>query len=250
MPTFEELLAEGEAEPVEGWDFSFFEGRATEERPSWGYLRLLSERMAEATTALDVQTGGGEVLTLVAHRPPRLAATESWLPNVKVAKRNLASFGAAVVAVGDDCLPFADETFDLVVSRHPVTTAWSEIGRVLLPGGRYFSQQVGVGSNRELTDYMMGPQPVSQARSSVRHRSHAVAVGLQVVDLQEQSLRVVFHDIGAVVYFLRKVLWTVPGFSVGRYRDRLRALHEEIETNGPFVAHSRRFLIEAEKPPR
>jgi hypothetical protein len=30
---FEELVAEGAAVPLEGWDFSWFEGRATEERP-------------------------------------------------------------------------------------------------------------------------------------------------------------------------------------------------------------------------
>src|SRR6516165_3050397 len=30
---FETLVAEGAAVPVEGWDFSWFEGRATEERP-------------------------------------------------------------------------------------------------------------------------------------------------------------------------------------------------------------------------
>lgn len=34
---FDELVAEGESVPVRGWDFSWFEGRATEERPSWGY---------------------------------------------------------------------------------------------------------------------------------------------------------------------------------------------------------------------
>ncbi|MGH3754204.1 MAG: hypothetical protein ACRDRP_16220 [Pseudonocardiaceae bacterium] len=35
--TFEELLGEGESVPVEGWDFSWFDGRATEERPLCGY---------------------------------------------------------------------------------------------------------------------------------------------------------------------------------------------------------------------
>ncbi|MGH3302872.1 MAG: SAM-dependent methyltransferase, partial [Streptosporangiaceae bacterium] len=34
--TLQELVAEGAAVPVEGWDFSWFEGRATEERPAWG----------------------------------------------------------------------------------------------------------------------------------------------------------------------------------------------------------------------
>lgn len=38
---YEELVAEAVAAPTEGWDFSWFDGRATEERPSWGYARLM-----------------------------------------------------------------------------------------------------------------------------------------------------------------------------------------------------------------
>jgi hypothetical protein len=50
------------------------------------------------------------------------------------------------------------------------------------------------------------------------------------------------------VHFLRKVIWTVPDFSVDRYRDRLAAMHRRITEEGPFVSHSRRFLIEARRP--
>ena len=57
-----------------------------------------------------------------------------------------------------------------------------------------------------------------------------------------------FYDVGAVVYFLRKVLWTVPGFTVAAYRDRLAALHKQIQRDGLFAAHAQRFLIEAVKP--
>ena len=84
-----DLVAEGAAEPVEGWDFSWFAGRATEERPAWGYSQLLGERMADAKVALDVQTGGGEVLAAVPRPAPVLVATESWPPNLAVAQRNL-----------------------------------------------------------------------------------------------------------------------------------------------------------------
>jgi SAM-dependent methyltransferase len=56
-------------------------------------------------------------------------------------------------------LPFANGTFDLVVSRHPVGVRWDEVARVLKPGGAYFSQDVGHGSVGELTEFMMGPQP-------------------------------------------------------------------------------------------
>ncbi len=134
------------------------------------------------------------------------------------------------------------------MSRHPTTTLWGEIARVLEPGGAYLSQQVGAGSNRELIDFLMGPQPVSQARSAQRAVEAARAAGLVVVDLREQALRAVFKDVGAVVYFLRKVIWTVPGFTVDRYRDQLARLHGRIQAEGPFVAHAQRFLIEARKP--
>ena len=117
--------------------------------------------MARAAAALDVQTGGGEVLAGIPRPPPRLAATESWPPNIAAAKRNLRPLGASVIAADDEAgLPFREASFDLVVSRHPTVAVWPEIARVLRPGGTYLSQQVGAGSNRELTDFMMGPQPV------------------------------------------------------------------------------------------
>ena len=250
--SFAELVAEAEAEPVEGWDFSWLEGRAAEERPSWGYARNLVPRLASAGAVLDVQTGGGEVFAealAAAGAPGVVAATESWRPNVELARARLEPFAATVVEVPDDAaLPFDADTFDLVVSRHPTVVAWPEIARVLRPGGTYFSQQVGAGSNRELTDFMMGPQPVSGRRAPARAVADAEAAGLNVADLRQETLEVRFYDVGAVVYFLRKVLWTVPGFTVEGYRDRLRALHGHIGRSGSFVSHAERFLIEARKP--
>ncbi|MGH9081650.1 MAG: class I SAM-dependent methyltransferase [Acidimicrobiales bacterium] len=250
---FEQLLAEGAAVPVEGWDFSWFEGRATEERPSWGYTATLVGRIGAAAAVLDIQTGGGEVfaevLTRAGARPPTMAVTESWGPNLEIATRTLAPFGLAVVGAPDDApLPFPADRFDLIVSRHPTVTVWDEIARTLKPGGTYLSQQIGAGSNRELIDFMMGPQPVSDRHHVDRARAQAERAGLEVVDLRHESLRAVFSDIGAVVHFLRKVVWTVPGFSVDAYRPRLRQLHEDIETHGPFVSHAQRFLIEAHRP--
>ncbi len=205
--------------------------------------------MASATAALDIQTGGGEVLAQIPHPPRTLVATESWPPNVEVARRHLRPLGADVVEVEDDAdLPFPGASFDLVVSRHPVLVRWDEIARVLQPGGTYLAQHIGAGSNRELTDVMMGPQPVGQGRSPQRAIGAAKAAGLIVVDLREQALRVTFNDIGAVVHFLRKVLLTVPGFTVEGYRDHLARLHDRIQSEGPFVSHAQRFLIEARKP--
>ncbi|URM97182.1 methyltransferase domain-containing protein [Actinomadura madurae] len=249
--SFEELVAEAEAVPTEGWDFSWFEGRATEARPSWGYQRSMGERMASASAALDIQTGGGEVLAGVPERPPLCVATEAWPPNVAKATDLLHPLGTVVVAAPEEPpLPFADEAFDLVVSRHPVKPYFEEIARVLRPGGTYFAQHVGPASVFELVEYFRGPQP-EETRNS-RHpdleRTRADAAGLEVVDVRTERLRMEFYDVGAVVHFLRKVIWMVPGFTVAAYLPQLKELHEQIVAEGPFVAHSTRTLIEARKP--
>ena len=174
----------------------------------------------------------------IARAPARLVATESWPPNVAVARDRLRPVGAHVVAVADSpALPFVDGAFDLVVSRHPVVVLWDEIARVLRPGGTYFSQQIGPGTNRELTDFFMGPRPVNQRRSAASARAAAEAAGLEVMDLRDCALRVEFFDVGAVVYFLRKVLWTVPGFTPEAYADRLRAMHEHIRARREVHRH-------------
>jgi SAM-dependent methyltransferase len=249
----DKLLEEGDSEPVEGWDFSWLSGRATEARPSWKYFESLTKRMSTAQAVLDVQTGGGERfaenLSRIQQHPKTLAATESWPPNIEIARTTLDPFGVSVVEVPDDAvLPFEGETFDLVCSRHPTVTLWTEIERVLRSGGIYFSQQIGAGTNSELTDFIMGPQPISTTQSLDRAISLAMVTGLEVIDAREESLPVVFFDIGAVVYFLRKVIWTVPDFSVVKYRERLIQLHGYIDQHGSFNSHSQRYLIEAMKP--
>jgi SAM-dependent methyltransferase len=265
VATFDELLAEGAAVDVAGWDFSWFEGRATEERPPWGYAGLLGARMSAlagvpGAAALDLPTGGGEVLATIPAAPPRLVATESWPPNIEVASRNLARLGAQVVPVPDElsCLPFEDASFDLIVSRHPVAVPWDEAARVMKPGGSYLSQDVGDGSVRELSEFMMGPRPsagpegpLPETDGPTRDPKWSVLAaeraGLTVMDLREFRGRMEFFDVAAVVHFQRKVIWIVPGFTVDAYRDRLRALHERIQADGPFVATTVRFLIEARK---
>ncbi|MFC4031909.1 methyltransferase domain-containing protein [Streptomyces polygonati] len=249
--TFDELVAEADSVSVDGWDFSWLDGRATEQRPSWGYQRLMGERLARVDAALDLQTGGGEVLAGVPVLPPVMAATESWPPNLARATALLHPRGAVVVADSDEPpLPFADAAFDLVTSRHPVTVWWDEIARVLRPGGSYLAQHVGPASAFELVEFFLGPQPpeVREGRHPDGARKAAGAAGLDVVDLRPETLRMEFLDIGAVVYFLRKVIWMVPGFTVAEYRDRLRDLHRIIAADGLFVTHSRRYLIEARKP--
>jgi SAM-dependent methyltransferase len=251
--TFDEEIAEGLAVPTDGWDFSWFAGRATEERPGWGYVRLCAERLGTVDAVLDVDTGGGEVFAEAlgrATRVPRtVRATEGWAPNHVLASAALAPFGGVVSRVDDVAapLPFDDGTFGLVLSRHPVSFPYAEAARVLAPGGTLLVQEVGAGSNRALYEFLMGPQEDRDAEYLDGLGAVVAGAGLDVVRLQDALTRVEFFDLAAVVHFLRKVLWTVPDFTVERYRDRLRDLHDHIAEHGSFVCHSRRTLVEARR---
>ncbi|NHN57433.1 class I SAM-dependent methyltransferase [Calidifontibacter sp. DB0510] len=245
MRSYEELVAEAQAAEVDGWGFGFLDGRATEERPPWGYAGLLARRLAQVGSALDLDTGGGEVLNEAATLPPRMAVTEAWPPNAEHARALVGPRGVEVHETDTERLPFSDNSFELVSARHPVVPPWREIERVLQPGGRYFAQHVGPASAFELIEFFLGPLPEARrGRDPRREAADAEAAGLQVLDLRTARLRMEFFDIGAVVWILRKCVWWVPDFTVERYEDKLRSLDAVIRREGVFVAHSTRHLIE------
>ena len=250
---FDALVREGSAEPIEGWDFSWFDGRAIEDRPSWGYAGRLAPLYSAAEAVLDLQTGGAEVyaeaLAAADPRPSAVLATESWSPNLELARARLADFGGRVYQVPDDAdLPFTDASTDVVSSRHPTATRFDEIARVLRAGGTFISQQVvGLTTNRELYEFFLGPQDHDAEDGLRRIREGVAEAGLRLDDLRYEETRVEFFDVGALVYFLRKVPWTVPDFTVERYRDKLIEAHAEILQNGAFVSYSRHALVVATK---
>jgi SAM-dependent methyltransferase len=246
--SFEEFINEAESAPIAGWDFSFLDGRATEERPSWRYFDRVAERTRQVSSLLDLQTGTAQMLRALPRLPPLTVATEAYEPSVAIAEPRLRRRHAHLLVTRDDSLPIAEGIFELLTSRHPVYTAWAEIARVLRPGGVYFSQQVGPHSLRDLSEFLMGPLPAESGRDPALAVDAAGRAGLVVTDLRYERPRTVFFDIGAVVYLLRLVVWIVPAFTVDRYRDRLRALHDQIERDGAFVTTASRFLIEAVRP--
>ncbi|HEY3926647.1 MAG TPA: class I SAM-dependent methyltransferase [Acidothermaceae bacterium] len=247
MRSFDDLVDEAESVDVSGWDFGWLDGRASEQRPPWGYSRLVALRLREVHTALDIDTGGGELIAEMPHLPNSMVVTEAWAPNVERAQRTLSPRGVRVVAVKQGAeLPFPDSSFELVTSRHPVKPDWSEIARVLVPGGTYLAQHVGPASAFELIEHFLGPKPDgSLDRDPQREAAAAQAAGLHIEELRTARCRMEFCDIGAIVYILRKCVWWVPDFTVDRYRDALRQLDGYIRQHGAFVAHSTRTLFDA-----
>ena len=54
MRDFDQLLSEAESADVSGWGFGWLAGRAVEQRPPWGFARLLAESAAAAAVGLNV----------------------------------------------------------------------------------------------------------------------------------------------------------------------------------------------------
>jgi SAM-dependent methyltransferase len=210
---------------------------------------MLAARLARARAALDIDTGGGEVVAEARTLPARMCVTEAWPPNAARARELLAPRGVEVYeTAGGGALPFPDASFDLVTSRHPIRPAWAQVHRVLEPGGVYFAQHVGPGSAFELIEFFLGPLLRQRLGRDPGQEAHAAEqAGLTVTNLRTARCRMEFFDIGAVVWILRKCVWWVPDFSVERYHDRLVQLDTRIRAEGPFVAYSTRHLVEARR---
>ncbi|MHA6626119.1 class I SAM-dependent methyltransferase [Pseudonocardia sichuanensis] len=248
MKSYEELVAAALAAPFQGWDFGWLRGRAHQAEPSWSYDTRARHLIAGATSLLDVDTGGGELLESLAPLPGHAVATESWEPNVPLARERLTPLGVEVRTPDGDALPARDGEFDLVLNHHGGAPA-PEIARVLRPGGTYLEQGVGAHNLDDL-NRALGAPPGDYAETSTLAAASAAlqAAGLEIVDSREETPEHALHDIGALVYFLKAVSWQVPDFAVDRYEAQLRELDATIRENGRVVFHDHRYLVEARKP--
>jgi SAM-dependent methyltransferase len=204
MRSFDDLVREAASADVTGWGFGWLDGRATEERPPWGYARLLAGRLATVRSALDIDTGGGEVVAEAPTLPERMCVTEAWPPNAQRARELLAPRDVEIHETCDDGgLPFPDRAFELVTARHPVSPQWMEIHRVLVPGGHYFAQHVGPRSAFELIEFFLGPLPDQRSgRDPSRESAAAERAGLTVTNLRSVRCRVCplcCPDVGAAL---------------------------------------------------
>ncbi|MFP4497942.1 MAG: class I SAM-dependent methyltransferase [Vulcanimicrobiota bacterium] len=234
----------------EGWNFSYISetGRIDSEPLSWSYASLVLREIQNIESMLDMGTGGGEFLSYLQPLPPFTCATESYKPNVKIACQKLEPLEVQVFEIeADDKLPFPDEIFDLIINRHESYNV-SEVYRILKPGGRFITQQVG-GSNCTDLNRALGAAP----DFGLTHWNLHFALK----ELQESHFRILeqkeefpynrFYDVGAIVFYLKAIPWQIPDFSVEKYFDNLDSLRCRIEEKGFLDFRSHRFLIVATK---
>ncbi|QXE00552.1 class I SAM-dependent methyltransferase [Terribacillus sp. DMT04] len=246
MELVDQLLQDAQ-KSFSGWDFSFIEdtGRIQSELLPWSYGSKARKLLLEATSLLDMGTGGGEFLSKLLPLPHYTAATEAYRPNVPIAKERLDPLGVEVFQIeNDDELPFAAETFDLVLNKHESYSV-AEVQRILRPEGLFLTQQVG-GTDCKALNEMLGA-PVNAAYQDWKLQTAAEELASQLFLLEQKeafpSMR--FYDIGAVVFYLKAIPWQIPSFTMEGYRDCLMELHQFIEKKGFLDVKQHRFLLAA-----
>jgi hypothetical protein len=146
-------------------------------------------------------------------------------------------------------IPMPDASVHLVLDRHEEFDP-QEVHRVLLPGGRFVTQQVGASNCEELRTKLgvEGTQFTNAVSSSRALGEEISRAGFDIERIEEVRTSYEFLDVGALVYFLRAVPWEVPGFSLTHHRKELEAIHHEIKTKGSFRATHHLMLVIAQRP--
>lgn len=244
MPmSYEELIHEALTTSFEGWDFAIFDGRVTDDGTvPWDYASIVRDRLPKATALLDLGTGGGELLASLTPLPPRTAATETYSPNLPVARARLQPLG---IEVTENPREFPDAAFDLITNRHESYDP-REVRRLLAEGGTYLTQQVAGRDLEELNTALGGPPHVDATWDLATATTALEEAGLELTWSREATFTTTFHDIGALVLFLRVISWQIPDFDAHTYEDRLRALHADMERGHVLQATAHRFALTAE----
>ncbi len=183
MPSFDELIDEAERAPIDGWDFSWLDGRATEDRDRAGTTP--TRRRASGDGDDDARRAVG--WRRDAHRVAEAPAAHGRERGLRTERRHRGAPAA--------------------VRFRPVRSARS-----------------GPSAAPALS------RLVSSSATSAKNgcEQHSTTSAQSCTSSGSSS-------------------GPFPGSRSTRYRKRLFDLHDEIQRDGPFVAHSTRFLIEATK---
>ncbi len=245
---FGQLIDEALKQEFSGWDFSFLADRWKEASTSWDYPQIVRSHIQPEYSMLDMDTGGGEVLSSFVPLPQNTYATEGYVPNVPVAKNRLEPLGVKIVQLfGNDIPPFADGYFDLVTNRHGSFLA-QELHRILKPDGVFITQQVGGENNFKLNQLLQErPEFIYSHWTLNLAVKQLTDAGFQILEQKDEYPETTVSDIGALVFHLKVIQWQITDFSVEKYHDKLVEIHNLIEEQGCLKIRSHRFLIVAKK---
>lgn len=240
---------EEEVAHIKGWDFSYIHGRYEEENDlPWDYETIIKQYLTNTMDILDYDTGGGEFLLSLNHPYAKTSATEGYPPNVELCAKRLLPLGINFKSCHDPShIPFANESFDLIINRHGDFDP-KEIYRLLRPDGLIITEQVGEDNDKDLINMIYPSLPNRFEHLNLKDQTNNfIEAGFTILRSQEAYRPIKFFDVGAFVWYAHIIEWEFPNFSVERYFDKLLTMHDSINLNGKVEGTIHRYLIVAQK---
>ncbi|MBN2228385.1 MAG: class I SAM-dependent methyltransferase [Candidatus Thorarchaeota archaeon] len=211
----------------------------------WNYVSIILPYIRRTDSLLDMGTGGGELLSLLQPLPKHTCATEAYAPNVPIAKKRLEPLGVHIFKIEEEkeTLPFRENTFELVINRHEFYDPL-EVWRILEPSGHFITQQVGEQNDLAINKLLGNNSPINDQPWNAAYASRELEEqGFHVLSKMEAFPRTRFYDVGALVFYLKAIPWTVEDFTVESYNDVLLQIHKDILANGFVEVREQRFLL-------
>ena len=233
---------------IHGWDFAHIDGRCEEADLPWDYKETILRHLRDDMEIMDYDTGGGEFLLSLEHPHHRTSATEGYPPNVELCTQTLLPLGIHFRQCDDPaCIPFPDESFDMILNRHGDLHP-RELYRLLKKGGMFITQQVGAENDRDLVQMVLPDAEKPFPHCTLKEQKEALEdAGFQIIEAAEAFRPVRFYDVGAFVWFARVLPWEFPGFSVDSCLEGLLQMQKTIEDSGKIEGTIHRFLLVAKK---
>ncbi len=233
------------ARAFSGWSFADVDTRYLDPPAPWNYEALARAYALRARSAVDLGTGGGEVLArIVPGSGARVVATEEWHLNAPIAAARLRPLGVQVVRADSLRLPFASGSFDLVLDRHEALTP-ADTARVLAPGGTIITQQCGPDDWPELRCFL---EKVRFDDHFASYQQGFADAGLTVTDVRWHERRIAFATLGDLVYMMLVAPWSFPHFDAAADIDSLLAIEDALTTPSGIAVTEVRYLIVAQRP--
>lgn len=227
----------------QGWDFS----RMHTSHPAtpWEYLSVVRGHLRATDTVIDIGTGGGERLLELSTDARQLLGVDPDPEMITRARELAADKGATSVhfetGTGAEIL----EQFDVVIDRHaPFET--QVVHRLLRPGGRFVTQQVGEHNMRNVREAF---QLEANASAPIRPEMF-VQTGFSIERFDEYNVDYVIRDTDSLVFWLQALDVAhsdFGGFDSEKDAGAINRLLSTSLTAEGVVTNEHRYLLVANK---
>jgi hypothetical protein len=136
----------------------------------------------------------------------------------------------------------------MITNRHESYSP-KEVLRIVKPGGKFYTQQVGDQNDKELVRMLEAPVATGDTPWNLDYATQQLQdSGFEIETAKECFPITRIFDVGAIAYYFKVIPWEIPNFSIDQYFGPLARIHEKIQSKGYIDVKSHRFLIVAKKP--